>query len=253
MKKRFLALLFVFVLMMSACTRTVIIDKGASDKENQNNETQEREEAPQKSEETPLPVQSEEENLLPEMSSGEKREVNIFLSNFSEAGYDPTSGYFSQDEALINFAFTHVYINSSSKVVAEDGYMGISASDTDAVLKRFFGKTVPHKTPAGSKIWIFRNNSFVIPVATGDSYGSFSIATKIRLRQDGNYEVDFNVYNDPEIVGGDKITDKTIYSLSDSQAAAKYDLIGRGIAVLKPKKHNGEETYEIVSYLVEDY
>lgn len=250
MKKRFLALLFIFVLMMSACSKTFKVDKIEPDNENKQSESQEK---THKNEEVPAPVQSKEENLLPRMSSEDAREINLFLSNFSEAGYDPTSGYFSRDEALIDFAFTHVYINSSSKVVYEDDYMGISVTDTDTVLKRFFGKTVPHKTPDGNKLWICSNDKFLIIAASGESYGDFSIATKVRLRQEGNYEVDFNVYNDPEIGGGNVITDKTIYSLTDSEAAAKYNLIGRGIAVLKPKTYNGEETYEIVSYLVEDY
>lgn len=250
MKKRMLALLFLFVLVMSACTKTVKLDKVEPEDEKKPSASQE---SSQDEEEIPAPVQSKEENILPEMSYEEAREINIFLSNLSEAKYDPTSGYFSQDEALIDFAFTHVYINSHSKVAAEDGYMGISVADTDTILKRFFGKTVPHKTPDENKKWICRNNKFLAHIAGGDSYGDFSIATKVLLRQEGNYEVDFNVYNDPEICGGDVITDKTIYSLTDKEAAAKYNLIGRGIAVLKPKTYNGEETYEIVSYLVEDY
>ena len=242
MKKRIFVLLLIFVLIMSSCT---YVKKSSLSQENQDNAVQNEKEESTIVPETP-------QDILPDMSAEEAREVNIFLSNFSEAYYVPEPECYSPEEALIDFAFIHCKINSYEKILYEEDYMGITATDVDAVLNRFFGKTVAHKTPKDNQQWIYRDGKFLTPAADGESYGTFSIATQVRLYDNGNYEVAFNVYNDREIGGGDVITDKTIYSLAADKASEKYALTGHGAAVLKPKKYNGKDTYELVSYAVEN-
>ena len=66
--------------------------------------------------------------------------------------------------------------------------------------------------------------------------------------QDGNFDVTFNIYSDPSLSEGDVISDKTVFSLTDSEAASKYKYGGYGYAVLKEKVYNGENTYELVLY-----
>jgi len=241
MKKRVFALLFVFVIVMTSCTYVKKSSLPQNDKKDAVTQKEESNTVP----ETP-------QDILPNMSAEESREINIFLSNFSEAYYVPEPGFYSPEEALISFAFIHCKINSPDKIFYEEDYMGITATNVDAVLNRFFGKTVEHKTPKDNQQWIYKDGKFLTLAADGESYGTFSIATEVRLIESGNYEVYFNVYNDPEIGGGDVITDKKIYSLKDTQAGEKYDLTGHGSAVLKPKKYNGKDTYELVSYTVEN-
>lgn len=250
MKKRLLVLLVISLLVLTACGKS----EDVKNTDTKNNGEENVQTVPENGDEEKTEQQDkleETENIINTMSSEEKREMNLFLSNFSEAFYNPVSGFYRGDEAKIDFAFTHITINSSEKVVAEDYYMGITAEDIDIVLNRFFGESIPHKTPENSKRWVYKNGKFLVPAASGDSYGNFSIVTEVRVLKDGNYEALFNVYNDPEIVGGDIITDKTIYSLTDSEASDRYVFVERGKAVLKPKTHNGKQTYELVHYIVE--
>ena len=199
----------------------------------------------------PNPANTSGYDVLPSMSAAEKREINIFLSNFSEAFYDPDDSYYTNpDEQKISFAYIHAKLNSPKKILWEGSYYGISAENVDAILYRFFGETVPHKTPSGSKWWKYQNGKFLMPAADGESYPDFSIATNMLVNADGTYTVAFNVYSDDSVTGGDRLTDKTVYSLTDAEAAKKYTLTGYGTAVVKAKVYNGANTYELVSYEV---
>ncbi len=192
-------------------------------------------------------VVNEAENLLLNMDSAARREVNIFLSNFSEAYYEPNSGYCSLEEEKIGFAYTHSFLNSPSLTFYEGDYMGMTAANVDAILNRFFGNSVPHETPKNSKEWFYENGKFLMRAASGEFYGYFSTATNMTKRADGNYDVAFNIYADYSEEG---IESKSVYKLTDSEATAAYDYCGSGQAVLKAKVHNGSNTYELVSYSV---
>ncbi len=201
---------------------------------------------------TAEPMQKEEpavpENQLKTMTAEQRREVNLFLSNFSEAYYNPNGGYYGEEEAKISFAHIHAGINLGDVTLFDGEYMGISADKVDEILTRFFGSSVPHRTPENGKYWFYDDGKFMMPAASGESYADFSIATEMRARADGNFDVSFNIYADPTVTGGDIISDKSVYSLTDAEAAAKYHFQGSGTAVLKPKTHNGSDTYELVSY-----
>lgn len=199
----------------------------------------------------PYPVDRTSVSVLDSMSAAEKREINLFLSNFSEAYYDPDDNYYtSSAEQKINFAYLHAKINSPSYVIYENGYSGISAANVDKILYRFFGSTVSHTTPANSKWWRYKNGNFLIPSADGESYPDFSIATSMIANGNGTYTVEFNIYADPSVSGGDSISNSSVYSLTPSQATASYDYVTYGTAVVKPKVYNGNNTYELVDYNV---
>ena len=88
------------------------------------------------------------------------------------------------------------------------------------------------------------------PAADGESYPCFSISTSMIPNGNGTYTVDFTIFSDPSVTGGDIITNKSVYSLSPESAARQYDYYSSGTAVIKPKMHNGSNTYELVSYSV---
>ncbi len=193
-----------------------------------------------------LPV----ENLVDSMSDEERMDVSIFLSNLSEAGFTFDSDKYGEAENLINFAYIHAIINSYSMIIVDGEYEGLSAANVDNILDRFFGYTVPHKTPENSKRWIYRNGKFLVPAAAGASFADFSIVTGMTKRDDGNFDVKFNVYTDPTIGGGNIITDKSIYYLTADEASERFKYCYSGKAVLKVKKRNGKDAYEIVSYTI---
>lgn len=182
---------------------------------------------------------------LDSMSDSEKKEINKFLSNFSEASYTGTKGGKEADAEKISFAFTHTQINNSDEVVYNDLQKGISADVTDKVLERFFGESVPHETPDGS-LWIYDNGYFMTQATDDDSCAYFSAATAVKDNNDGTYSVDFNIYhnyNNPH----QKIDDEC-YSFSDNEASKNYKKTGSGKAIIEPMVYNGENTYQLVYY-----
>ncbi|MBE6705547.1 MAG: hypothetical protein E7583_09805 [Ruminococcaceae bacterium] len=205
-----------------------------------------------KEEKEAVPKKTPEGNLVDSMSDEERMNVSIFLSNLSEAEFTFDSDIYGETENLINFAYIHANINSQSMIITDGEYEGLSAANVDNILDRFFGYTVPHKTPENSKRWIYRNGNFLVPAAAGASFADFSIVTGMTKRDDGNFNVRFNVYTDPTIGGGNFITDKNIYYLTDSEAAERFEYSHSGRAVLRVKKRNGKDAYEIVSYTLDN-
>ncbi len=188
-------------------------------------------------------------DVLQSMSNARRREVNVFLSNFSEAFlefFDPVE--YVSDGDLISFAFTHNSINSSKKTVYDGDYMGISAENADITLKRFFGRTVSHESAVSSngQKWTYKDGMFITPAADGESHAYFSIATDMRDNGNGTYTVQFNSYFDDEHTHDGP--QKEWYTYSVSQADSRCTLKYKGEAIVKPKKHNGSDTYELVSY-----
>ena len=201
----------------------------------------------------PNPINRNSVSMIGDMSADEYRELNLFLSNFSEAYYDPDDSYYTDpDEQKIMFAYLHSIINYNSvkNKLYDSYYYGIPASEVDRILNRFFGKTVPHKTPSNSKVWKYRDGIFLIPAADGESYGAFSLATGMYPNGNGTYRITFNVYYDESVLGGNIITDKSIYSLSPETVYSRCSYEGNGTAIVRPKVYNGENTYEIVEYKV---
>ncbi len=189
-------------------------------------------------------VQEESADLLPQKSADEVRALNIFLSNFAETFYFRGEMSNADDERKINFAYTHLLINAPSRLAGNV----VSAAEVDAVLIKYFGSTVPHKTPKDSRMWKYEDGNFLAKIPGGDSYGDFAIATGLKKLPDGNFEASFHVYTHPDAYGGNIVSDPTLYSLTDSEAAASYQRAAQGTAVLKEKVYDGKETYELVSY-----
>lgn len=253
MKHKLVVFLLIAILLCTSCTRISnhVFENQKMEIEKPKIEGETFEEKIEQAEKKePQKESSADGNLLSEKDSAQVREINLFLSNFSETFYDPDSEFFGEEEGKIYFAYLHALINSESLIFGKDEYFGIKAEDVDRILIRFFGSSVPHETPKNSRYWIYEDGAFFMPAASGESYGDFSIATEMTQRKDGNFDVSFNIYHDPTVFGGDVISDQSVYSLSASEAEKKHDYIGSGKAVLKEKTYNGENTYELVSYEV---
>ena len=234
MKLRFMILLAASMLILTSCAlvSTELPENQLSDVQQNQNRAESK----------------TDEDLVLEVDSSVAREVNLFLTNFSEVFYDPTLGFFGEAEEKIQFAYMHASINSPSLTFCKDGYTCISAKNVDSILESFFGSSVPHETPKDSKYWTFKDGNFVLAATAGKPCPNFSILTGMTRRQDGNFDVTFNIYSDPSLSEGNIISDKIVYSLTDSEAASKYKYAGDGRAVLKEKVFNEKNTYELVSY-----
>lgn len=186
-------------------------------------------------------------NVLDSMTSAQKRELNLFLSNFSEAGY--MREYLNEIDSKVWFAYIHDTINNNrANITARDGKNMISANGVDTILNRFFGSSISHGTPGDGSNWTYEGGYYSIPAADGDTYWYFTTAVNIAENGDGTCTADFNVYttfdnfHDP--------IPSSCYSLTDEEASDLYVYSYSGSAVLRPKNYNGSDTYEVVSYKV---
>lgn len=131
-----------------------------------------------------------------------QRRINLFLSNFTEAGFDemPTDAYY-----MVNFAFMHTVINNSSDVDFEKEYAYLSESDVNRVLDQYFGTTIPHSDtpityadPLSSYNKIEYSNSryaFRADLGLGGGMNWIAVASDMQRNGDGTYEVEFDVYS----------------------------------------------------------
>ena len=84
------------------------------------------------------------------MSSGEKKQLDTFFSNFSEAGLQSFKQNSLSQEALLNFALDHIYKNDYKSIKhSKDGNTAIiPAALVDKVTEKYFGQ----KTQKARKI-----------------------------------------------------------------------------------------------------
>ncbi len=239
------------VSMLSGCGIVTLLMNRRSEESVQEKARTEDEVSENISEEAPetnMPEKTAEINLVESMSNAEKKEINIFLSNFSEAGYGE-GNYGSEAEEKISFAYIHNFINNSSLVFRDGGagVYGISAANADQTLVRFFGESVPHATPENSVHWQYENGKFFFPAADGDNYATFSVATRMTDNYDGTFTVEFNTYNDKDPFEWPK---SEWYTYTDEYAARTCDFAYSGTAIVKEKVYNGSQTYELVDYKI---
>ncbi len=180
---------------------------------------------------------------LETMTAAEKREVNLFLSNFSEVSY----GIYVTEETAnkLHFAFMHNVINNKNfKKYFSNSEYRISADLVDKTLNRFFGHSIERAEPAGSE-WRYENGYFYTAAADGESVSYFTVAKSLTDNHNGTYTVQFDVFSAP---GPHDPIDSSWYSLSHAQAISRFERVYGGTAVVKPKTHNGSATYEMVDY-----
>lgn len=194
---------------------------------------------------------SNEANLIETISDEEKKEVNKFLSNFSEAFYGLNVDSIAEDK--ISFAYIHNCLNNDSfeLVYKEfDGRVmdGISAELVDSTLIRFFGETVAHETPANSQWWEYRDGYFWSPAASGETYHRFSVAKNMYRNSDGTYTVEFRTYRDDEDPHGEQNPKWYTETVESTESNVNYVFLHNGTAILREKVYNGTDTYELVSY-----
>ena len=202
-------------------------------------------------------------NLIGTMTESEKREINTFISNFSETHCTEIGeGVEYNDFHMISFAYVHNLINKpDQKIIYNDilGKFGIEEKELDSVLKKYFGKTVPHKTTVcvsqyeiegkivtKEDVYEYADGIFWIPAASGESYEYFAIVTDMRNNGDGTYDVMFNEYWDEAHLH--EGMQPEWYSYTIEEAATNCVPVDKGTAKVRKKDYNGESTYELISF-----
>ena len=185
-------------------------------------------------------------NLIEGMTNDEKRNINVFLSNFSEIHfYSYGNGDADENESLLSFAFLHNTYNSTGNVfMTNAGYYAMTSAAVDTTLNRYFGRTVPHMSVGP---YIYSEGNFHVEPAAGSVCSYFSVATALYDNKDGTFTVEFEVFSDMD---KDISVDSSSYSCTPERARALYSLDAKGSAVVTKKTYNGTNTYELKKYSV---
>ena len=207
--------------------------------------------------------------VIPGLSATEQYNLNIFLSNFVEVGFNAwneSSGtknystFYSSNGSksrMLMFVFSHCDINEQSMIqhaqIGNKFCISLTLSQVNSIMNRFFGRTVT-ADDARNNGFIVQNNRLYKEWGWGDQARDVAIVDGMTQNADGTYTVPFKTYWVEYGIYGEghgHITNKDVYKLTSAQAAADTRNLsfGRcGVAVLRPYNYNGKSTYQLVSY-----
>jgi len=103
------------------------------------------------------------------MPAAQKKKLDTFFSNFSEASVAGFKRGALTDDAMLQFGLSHLYINSpkSLKKTADGNSVIASAAQVDTATVKYFGK----------KIATHKQQSYSIPQASGEAFTFSQIDT----------------------------------------------------------------------------
>lgn len=139
------------------------------------------------------------------MPGEQKKALDTFFSNFSEAYLKPFSMGNLSDDELISFALNHLVISKNHTYAKFQG--SFSATEVEKVAARYFGKSVSgeeNKKYDGG-IWVFKDGVY----RTVSGYGAgemspFSQIDELWDRGDGTFTVLVSVYRPLDGWEGDR-------------------------------------------------
>lgn len=168
------------------------------------------------------------------LSQSDKKALNTFLSNFSEAGMKRYNSNYPDPDALLWFAYIHNEINNAGSTTYSGGKMGLSASQVDSTISKYFGISLPKKSSAK---WQYDGSYYWTDGASGEGHAYFSIAKNLYDNGDGTYTADFNTY----MLGyGDEEVRSSYYAYNISQAESD-SFCSRTDAGTATMKKNGSQ------------
>lgn len=202
---------------------------------------------------------SEQKSAFDKLSSEEKRNLNVFFSNFAEAYLDEYNRDAFSANDLIEFAFIHNRVNDTSEEEFDmfdseyfDEVMGFKVQVMDMIIDRYFGVKVPHEDTVyineyGSYSgYAFKNGYVYTGAATGGYYDFCAVVTSLVDLGDGTYRAEYDKYG-AEL----DMMDKKYYSYTAEQAQSDPELEYRCsyTAVIKPAVVDGKKTWQLLKLM----
>ena len=174
------------------------------------------------------------------LTSGQRYNINLFLSNFTEQGFryynDMDGGI--DTAALTEFAINHCWFNRQNRVEWGDYFNGnnvrLPEDQISSVVKKYFGFGI---TPNHNLDYIdYKNGYYYWEETGGHTNDGFACLTSISYWDYGMYEVYFDIYGGGE--GWDN--DVCYYTPSEAQRRFPYDAAEHptGYAIIDTH-HNG--------------
>lgn len=177
-----------------------------------------------------------------ELSPEEQKEINIFLSNFTEISFLDFKGKPSND-ILIDFAIWHNDINNFKAFEIKGNYGFLDKAIVERSIKRFFGLNVQHQKTGG---YDFDGNNYIIPMATGGVF-PMAVVQEMYDNNDGSYTVYFDeVFTNesldysitPQKLQEEIKSNPDIASLGDSKKA-----------IVERHNFEGKSRYKLIEYV----
>ena len=264
-----LCMVLVLVLGFTGCGKKPDDDNNNSNNQTVDEKKKQEDEKPPVEEKKTDPVEEEKktepvEEKKVELTKEEQYKINLFLSNFSEQGFENYDCEKYEDFQLINFAFTGAKINDSGKVQYIEPNEAVPEKTINSRIQRYFGKTVSpeegkkyeHFYEEGnySKTIVYKDGMFLREAVDGESYGKMSVADEMVQQQDGKFRVRFKIYELEQFnIGGLFIDDKNYYYTTPEQAVNSKEMvcIGSGTAVVVPYKSGNTDSYHLLKYTLD--
>lgn len=247
--KRIVMLFLCFMIALLCGCSSILYNRDVKKSSNfENNGTTEKTKKSESSAKSDEGIKDKEEktkaekvNLIEKMSDSEKKDLNVFFSNFSEGFFVNYNYQLVNDDDVIDLAYVHVVVNRNGKsgVFYDEKNTYIPLSVVNEVADKYLGITLSGKP---TQRWNFDGTNYYRPSADGDSVDKFSIVNSLTDLGDGTYKADLNSY----YAGYDSM-DPKYYSYSDAQAKNECEFIYASEAVIRKKVYNGKNTWELVS------
>lgn len=182
--------------------------------------------------------------------------INIFLSNFSEQGFNEYNQNTDWEE-LIHFAYLYAKINGrgrynlSTVQVSGNYYYTLPVNDLNTIITRFFDRSLPEtmqytNTEPNKYRELLNSGYFYAVVADGEMYNKFTVVDFSADNGDGTYDVRFTVYRANYV---DPIPTEYYY-LTPSMVSnySNLSVVNTGYATVKPYNNNGNESFQLLKY-----
>lgn len=189
-------------------------------------------------------------NLLLRYSQEEYRLLNVFLSNFSEVGWET---YPASDDQILEFAYLRLMFNWPDTIEKmESGGSVIAYSDVAWLLERYLGI----RPPVDGSVYTNRYGDVVAEYDYEEElylfYGQLesirdyvTVAESLTRNSNGTYTVTFSAYT----CSVKPSRTQYLYTASDAFVAPELTYAYSGTAVVRDyRRSDGVDTYQLLEY-----
>ena len=198
------------------------------------------------------------------LTDEERVALNRFLSSFAEwprfdtFSYNPGSGdwIWTRDQ-LVDYAFWTVRFGQSDAIGYEGDFYTVRLDTVNALLERRFGFSLTEAdaenfTQTNLSDAHYAGGAFYFPASDGDCYNRLSLVREIAPREDGSYELRFDLYYlDFDVY---EMMDREIpsiyYDMTPEESRRRPELIPHlsGQAVVRRVERDGQTDWQLLSY-----
>lgn len=214
-----------------------------NDADSEENLENSSEEALKKDSQTSITQNDHGEDIFGSLSFDDKKALNIFFSNFSEANFGDfdINGY--DEDALINFAIKHNRINYRKRIQLNGNREELDGSYVSQTIDRFFDLSIDNRSISGYE---YRNGNYIWAAADGEQFWEFTQVDNLYDNMDGTFSARLSVYS----AGFEYEGMKKIYEPKNNSWDSSFtpDYIGIAEAIIKKTDVNGRNTYQLIKY-----